>query len=105
MNRSVCIALMIRLSNRLKIWLCGSRKEKTGLNQGVAKPILRFNHALDEAHDDSVTGSMEIAQIRLLHIVFSERDGDQVVGFVLFYKAFSVFMMKRYLPLLLSDSM
>jgi hypothetical protein len=85
MNRSVCIALMIRLSNQLKICLCGSRrtfrKGKTGLNKGVAKPFLRLNHALDKAADDSVTGSMEIARIRLLHIVFSERDGNQVVGF------------------------
>ena len=59
---------IIRLSNRLKIRLCGSRKGKSGLNKGLAKSFLSFNDSLDEAPDDLVTGSIEITN----HLFFSD---------------------------------
>ncbi len=38
----------------------------SGLNKGLAKSFLSFNDSLDKAPDDSVTGSIEIARMRLI---------------------------------------
>jgi hypothetical protein len=48
MNRTGCIALLIRSSIRLKIRLCRSRKGKSRLNMGVAQSFFSFNDVLDE---------------------------------------------------------
>ena len=63
---SIAIPKLIRLKNQLNESVCGARIGNYDLNKGVAKSFYSFNDAFDEASDDSVTDSFEIARIRLL---------------------------------------